>query len=331
MEEFRRDHTHRETYKTAADILEDGADRLDKSDEGGDLSSDDEDGYDDLKTLTGPAKAKEFRVTEEDVADARGAMIAMRKRAGLPLPEHLAREMTLGDGSEALGAAADDVARRYELVEEGDGVVDDSMEQVRQEIAYLNVEDRDDEWDCETSIAQYNNWENHPAELDCGPALNKPKKKKNREVKVGAEDADSGAEGAVNVIRLSDTNGLPVDYVQSRRGKGRGGNGLTAANLAAIGEGDEDDDGSDSGGEYDDEGDDFGGSEFGEDWRSNIRRKGETPEEKKARKAAVKLGRKDARAAKKGLKNTFKQEQAEMSKKRPTGDVRQGLSVRIID
>ena len=330
MEEFRRDHTHRETYKTAADILEDGADKSDKSDEGGDLSSDDEDGYDDLKTLTGPAKAKEFRVTEEDVADARGAMIAMRKRAGLPLPEHLAREMTLGDGSEALGAAADDVARRYELVEEGDGVVDDSMEQVRQEIAYLNVEDRDDEWDCETSIAQYNNWENHPAELDCGPALNKPKKKKNREVK-GSEGADPGAEGAVNVIRLSDTNGLPVDYVQSRRGKGRGGNGLTAANLAAIGEGDEDDDGSDSGGEYDDEGGDFGGSEFGEDWRSNIRRKGETPEEKKARKAAVKLGRKDARAAKKGLKNTFKQEQAEMSKKRPTGDVRQGLSVRIID
>jgi len=38
---------------------------------------------------------------------------------------------------------------------------------------------------------------------------------------------------------------------------------------------------------------------MGEEWRSDIRRKGETPEEKKARKAAVKLGRKDARAAKK--------------------------------
>ena len=73
-------------------------------------------------------------------------------------------------------------------------------------------------------------------------------------------------------------------------------------------------------------------SEFGgEEWRSNIRRKGETAEEKKARKAAVKLGRREARAAKKGLKTTFKQEQAEMSKKRPTGDVRQGLSVRVID
>ena len=47
--------------------------------------------------------------------------------------------------------------------------------------------------------------------------------------------------------------------------------------------------------------------------------------------AAVKLGRREARAAKKGLKTTFKQEQAEMSKKRPTGDVRQGLSVRVID
>jgi protein LTV1 len=28
------------------------------------------------------------RITEEDVDDARGAMIAIRKRAGLPLPEH---------------------------------------------------------------------------------------------------------------------------------------------------------------------------------------------------------------------------------------------------
>ena len=45
----------------------------------------------------------------------------------------------------------------------------------------------------------------------------------------------------------------------------------------------------------------------------------------------MKLGRREARAAKKGLKTTFKQEQAEMSKKRPTGDVRQGLSVRVID
>lgn len=323
MEEFRRDHVHRETYKTAADILEDGADVPDIDEEEGAEEGSDDGEYG--RPLVGPAKAKEFRVTEEDVEDARGAMIAMRKRAGLPMPEHLAREMTLGDGTAGLGAD-DEVARRYELVEEGEGVGDDSIDAVKREIAYLNVEDKDDTWDVETVVSTFNNWENHPAEIDVGPALNKPKKKRGKP-NVGA--AEGGGDGAANVIRLSEVNGLPVDYVQSRRGKGRGGNGLTAANLAAIGEAAEGEWGSDEGDEEDEE---FEGTDFGgEEWRSNIRRKGETAEEKKARKAAVKLGRREARAAKKGLKTTFKQEQAEMSKKRPTGDVRQGLSVRVID
>ena len=100
---------------------------------------------------------------------------------------------------------------------------------------------------------------------------------------------------------------------------------LTAANLAAIGETGEEDIEMSRGGadEYSDEDD----GELGEEWRSNIRRKGETPEEKKARKAAVKAGRRDARAAKKGLKTTFKQEEREMGKKAMVGDVRPGLSV----
>ena len=58
-----------------------------------------------------------------------------------------------------------------------------------------------------------------------------------------------------------------------------------------------------------------------------LRAKGETPEEKRARKAAVKQGRRDARAAKKGLKTTFKREEREMGKKQMVGDVRPGLSV----
>ena len=60
---------------------------------------------------------------------------------------------------------------------------------------------------------------------------------------------------------------------------------------------------------------------LGEEWRSNIRRKGETPREE-GRKAAVKAGRRDARAAKKGSKTTFKQEEREMGKKAMVGDVR---------
>ena len=64
-----------------------------------------------------------------------------------------------------------------------------------------------------------------------------------------------------------------------------------------------------------------------EEWRSNTRRKGETTEEKKARKAAVKAGRRDARAAKKGLKTTFKQEASAMALKKEAGDTRVGASV----
>ena len=39
-------------------------------------------------------------------------MITTRRRAGLPLPEHLMREMTLGDGGDG---ADDEHARRYEI------------------------------------------------------------------------------------------------------------------------------------------------------------------------------------------------------------------------
>ena len=134
---------------------------------------------------------------------------------------------------------------------------------------------------------------------------------------------DGARGGDPSVIRLSATNGLPVDYVRSRRDRGRGGSMLTAANLAAIGETGEVDDAVGETGE----GDASDDGELGEEWRSNIRRKGETPEEKKARKAAVKAGRRDARAAKKGLKTTFKQEEREMGKKAMVGDLRPGLSV----
>ena len=44
-------------------------------------------------------------------------------------------------------------------------------------------------------------------------------------------------------------------------------------------------------------------------WRQNLVRKGESREEKKARKAAVKKGRKEARELKKGLKDAFKREE----------------------
>ena len=47
-------------------------------------------------------------------------------------------------------------------------------------------------------------------------------------------------------------------------------------------------------------------------WRQNISRKGETKEEKKERKAAVKAGRRQARSSKKQIKSAFKQEEVAM-------------------
>ena len=311
MDEFVKEHA-KEQYRTAADVLEGGAnaDEMDAAERDRDFFDDD-----DRRGVGGGPHAP--RVTEDDVDDAFGSMIATRRRAGLPLPEHLAKEMTLGDASGS-GGASDEVARRFEMEEDGPAAAPDGAE-----IAYLRTKQRES-WDCETIVSTYSNLENHPSLIDEPHGGSRRKKKKGR----GGGDEDVGATEGAAVIRLSQSNGLPVDYVQSRRGRGRGGSLLTAANLAAVAEahdeGDanvEDDDAWEgSGGEDDD-------MEDGEAWRSNIRRRGESAEEKRARKAAVKQGRRDARAAKKGLKTTFKREEREMGKKQMVGDVRPGLSV----
>ena len=313
MDEFVKEHA-KEQYRTAADVLEGGAnaDEMDAAERDRDFFDDDD------ERGGGPRAA---RVTEDDVEDAFGSMIATRRRAGLPLPEHLVKEMTLGDAPGS-GGASDEVARRFEMEEDGPAAAPDGAE-----IEYLKTKPRDN-WDCETIVSTYSNLENHPSLIDEPHGGSRRKKKKGRGGAGGEGDEDGGATEGAAVIRLSESNGLPVDYVQSRRGRGRGGSLLTAANLAAVAEAHEegdadfdDDDAWEGSGGEDDE------MEDGEAWRSNIRRKGETPEEKRARKAAVKQGRRDARAAKKGLKTTFKREEREMGKKQMVGDVRPGLSV----
>ena len=263
------------------------------------------------------------RVTNDDVHDAFRAMVATRRRAGLDDPTRLMADMGLdeepprpgGAPSERANEAPEPDARRFELEEAAPRSAPDG-----DEIEYLRRAPRES-WDCETIVSTYSNLENHPSVLDephGGSAAGRGKRRGSRR---GPGDGARG--GDPSVIRLSATNGLPVDYVRSRRDRGRGGSMLTAANLAAIGETGEVDDAVGETGE----GDASDDGELGEEWRSNIRRKGETPEEKKARKAAVKAGRRDARAAKKGLKTTFKQEEREMGKKAMVGDLRPGLSV----
>ena len=306
MDEWRKEHGT-EQYRSAADIVYGGGDGGEDLREGEYDEDEDEDEDDKFYREYGVRRSEMPKLTEEDKNDARGAMIAIRKRAGLPLPEHLMKDMRIGDS----GVAQDDIARRYENVEEGND----------EEIEYLVVEKKRDNWDCETIVSTYSNLENHPSLIDEPHAAGRKKKKGKRG---GGGDADEDDGTGAAVIRLSATNGLPVDYVQSRRGRGRGGSMLTAANLASLAEGEEE--GEDGEWEEGEDGE-WDEMETGEEWRQNIRRKGETPEEKKARKAAVKAGRRDARAAKKGLKTTFKQEEGAMRKKKMVGDVRPGLSV----
>ena len=299
------DRRNRELRKRDEDALfeDDGLDDVDMRREKAQplLNDVDEDGIERSK----PAVP---RITNDDVHDAFRAMVATRRRAGLEIPTDLMEKMGLeeeGEGSERR-EDADAVARRFELEDaEPRGAPDGD------EIEYLRNAPRE-AWDCETIVSTYSNLENHPSVIDAHHGGS------------GSSGKRRGSKNGASLIRLSETNGLPVDYVRARRGAGRGGSMLTAANLAAIGEtGEEDVSARGGADEYSDEDD----GELGEEWRSNIRRKGETPEEKKARKAAVKAGRRDARAAKKGLKTTFKREEREMGKKAMVGDVRPGLSV----
>jgi len=312
------DRRNRELRKRDEDALfeDDGLDDVDMRREKAQplLNDVDEDGIERSK----PAVP---RITNDDVHDAFRAMVATRRRAGLEIPTDLMEKMGLeeeGEGSERR-EDADAVARRFELEDaEPRGAPDGD------EIEYLRDAPRE-AWDCETIVSTYSNLENHPSVIDehHGGSGSSGKRRGSKNGRRGDDEKKNAATGA-SLIRLSETNGLPVDYVRARRGAGRGGSMLTAANLAAIGEtGEEDVSARGGADEYSDEDD----GELGEEWRSNIRRKGETPEEKKARKAAVKAGRRDARAAKKGLKTTFKREEREMGKKAMVGDVRPGLSV----
>ncbi len=153
--------------------------------------------------------------------------------------------------------------------------------------------------DCETIVSTYSNLENRPSVIDAGAPRRQPR---------GGSRAASNISASPAIIKLGKT-GLPVDYVPHKRAPQAG---------AEAGAGDDGERGS---------GDDDSGEEGAPDWRGNTRRKGETAEEKRARKAAVKEGRREARAAKKETKQLFKQE-AKATQPRPaTGAVRAGASV----
>ena len=154
---------------------------------------------------------------------------------------------------------------------------------------------RAEQWDCETIVSLRSNQDNHPALLGGGGGTGKTKGKgKGMDGGVGEEE---GMEAPPRRIALSSKSGLPLGYVPSR-GPVRGGGAAArwGASAAAAGA-----PGSLSGSE-EDEDDGEGDEVVGKRPDPTARKPGETPEERKARKAAVKSDRRDARASKSATK-----------------------------
>jgi protein LTV1 len=194
--------------------------------------------------------------------------------AAVPLPPHVpAPRVPEGEDDELISAA-----------ERGD--------ETTELVPFDKEEEERDRWDCDTIVSTYSNLENHPSIIDDGAPRGRSRRGAGSRA---GSDAAGGAAGAPALIRLG-KSGMPVDFVPTRAKKTEGGGG------AAGGDGGGGSDGESS---YDSE-EDGGGEGLGAAWRAQTRRKGESAEEKKARKAAVKEGRREARANKKETKSMFK-------------------------
>ena len=158
--------------------------------------------------------------------------------------------------------------------------------------------DREGRWDCETVISTLSNTENRPAVLDAAA----PRRR--------AGLAAGGARLEAGLIRLGKT-GVPVDFLpHARRAEAARALSPPPDEARSDGEGEGDGEGS-----------------APRDWRADIRRKGETAEEKRARKAAVKEGRREARGAKKETRVLFVSEARATRPQQAAGGLPLGASV----
>jgi len=179
-------------------------------------------------------------------------------------------------------------------------------------------------WDVNTIISTYSNTDNHPRRLNDGVSIVTSKRggmgprviggenEFEKETKVmGENDDDNIGIGSLipglSTLRLSRKTGMPMKQLQQVSGSsaaagGGGGddNGVTSTSKLnnhddVIDEEEEEEE------EEEDSDNDLSAARF-------QRRRGETPEERKIRKAAVKAERRERRADKKGLKLAFKAE-----------------------
>jgi len=142
--------------------------------------------------------------------------------------------------------------------------------------SYFTMKERNP-WDCESILSTYSNLDNNPAVI--GSSGSRRRGKRNKK-KSQSGEGDSVSEGQPLQIRLSNKTGLPLDVQEEGDG----------------GDEDEDDDGF-----YED-------NTFVSVNKGIARRKGETKEEKRARKKGVKEEREISRLQKKIMREAIENE-----------------------
>ena len=175
-----------------------------------------------------------------------------------------------------------------------------TMESILNKVPYLKRKPKA-KWDAATIISTYSNTDNHPSEV-AFPTGGKGKKNKKRgelDEPVGASGASDAASLSVDLahVTLSGKTGMPM-FEKWQKGT-----------LGGIGEEGE-------AGSVCDEGDYSDNETCTTSGRENLgaKRGKETPEERKARKAAVKEQRAQRRMEKKATTDVFKEESVGIKK-----------------
>ncbi|CAK9866048.1 unnamed protein product [Sphagnum jensenii] len=168
---------------------------------------------------------------------------------------------------------------RLEACQESSHASLDDVSDTSEDELVIVEEDSEDErsnWDCETVVSTLSNLDNHP-----GKILAPSKSNSKKQLTLGRVLEEKESNGGV--IRLRGRHHLPLDLLPEKPGSTLIGEKFKG--IGKTGKGDKE-----------------SGS------KKPVSRVGETPEEHKLRKAAVKEQRRDARAAKKALKVCYRDE-----------------------
>eukprot|EP01043_Picozoa_sp_COSAG02_P011534 COSAG02_NODE_425_length_22574_cov_29.550300_7_plen_699_part_00 len=238
-------------------------------------------------------------ISEQERAAGEGAMILDNKAQSSALKEHvLARAEAQAEREEERKAA---------------GKTDDKrLADVAEYRNSARAQELADDFDAETIVSTYSNTENHPGFIQTGRRMGS-KERKRRE----AAKARQKERGVVFGSALDPLKPRTGDIILGRKGLPM----LPEQNEAAIiaAEEEEEEEEEECEGEEGEEEE----QQEEEEWfdtaigRNGKKGKGpkETPEEKRARKAAVKAERAAARARKKSLKSAYKKEEAVQGKR----------------